>query len=42
MLKGLRALHTAGIVHRDVKSSNVFKQDETLKLGDLNMSKVVR
>ena len=43
MLKGLKALHDMKIIHRDIKSANVFlTQDErVLKLGDMNVSKVV-
>lgn len=41
MTLGLRVLHKAGILHRDLKSANVFKsQDGSYKIGDLNVSKV--
>ena len=43
LLKGLQALHDLKIVHRDVKSANLFlTKDGTLKLGDLNVSKVAK
>ena len=43
LLKGLQALHDLKIVHRDVKSANVFLTSEgRLKLGDLNVSKVAK
>ena len=39
--KGLRALHDLNIMHRDLKSANVFlNQDFTAKLGDMNVSKL--
>ena len=41
MLKGLKAMHDINIMHRDLKSANVFlNSDETVKLGDMNVSKV--
>ena len=43
MVKALRALHTRNILHRDLKSANVFLQKNGLaKLGDLNVSKVAK
>jgi len=43
LLKGLQALHDLKIVHRDIKSANLFlNKDGTLKLGDLNVSKVAK
>ena len=43
LVKGLKALHDLKILHRDLKSANVFLlSDGTAKLGDLNVSKVVR
>jgi len=41
VVRGLRALHELQIMHRDLKSANVFLfKDQTAKLGDLNVSKV--
>ena len=43
MVKRLEAMHDKGIIHRDLKSANVFLlSDGTAKLGDLNVSKVAR
>jgi NIMA (never in mitosis gene a)-related kinase len=41
--KGLKTLHEMKILHRDLKSANVFLYgDGYAKLGDLNVSKVAR
>ena len=41
VVKGLKALHEMKILHRDMKSANIFLyKDGTAKLGDLNVSKV--
>jgi serine/threonine protein kinase len=44
MLSGLRALHVRDILHRDIKSANMFlsEDESTIKLGDLNVSKVLK
>ena len=43
MVRGLGALHDYNIVHRDIKSANLFlNKDGVLKLGDLNVSKVAK
>ena len=43
LLNGLKALHELNILHRDLKSANVFLFSNGLaKLGDLNVSKVTR
>lgn len=41
ILKGLKFLHQANIIHRDVKSANIFFVNGIAKLGDLNVSKVM-
>ena len=44
MIKGLKSLHDKKIMHRDLKSANIFlfKKDHICKLGDLNVSKVIK
>ena len=43
LVKGLKALHELKILHRDLKSANVFLfNDGSAKLGDLNVSKVAK
>ena len=42
LAKGLKSLHDMGIMHRDIKSSNIFLfTDKTAKLGDLNVCKIL-
>lgn len=40
VLKGLEALHKQKILHRDIKSANIFlnKDHKSIKLGDMNVS----
>jgi len=42
MIKGLNVLHNMNILHRDLKSANVFLSKNKLiaKIGDLNVSQV--
>ena len=44
MVKGLKALHNLKILHRDLKSANIFlsQNGEVAKLGDMNVSKVAK
>jgi NIMA (never in mitosis gene a)-related kinase len=44
MVRGLKALHALKILHRDIKSANIFLSDEKTiaKLGDMNVSKVAK
>lgn len=42
-MRGLKALHDLRILHRDMKSANIFLfKDYTAQLGDLNVSKVAK
>ena len=42
MLKGLKTIHDAGILHRDLKCANVFltADQKTVRIGDMNVSKI--
>ena len=44
MIQGLKALHDKNIMHRDLKSANIFliKDKFQCKLGDLNVSKIIK
>lgn len=43
IMRGLLCLHSNDIVHRDIKSANIFLYDDgVVKIGDLNVSKIVK
>lgn len=42
LLQGLSILHDMKILHRDIKSANVFISNGNYKLGDMNVSKIVK
>ena len=39
--KGLHLLHAHKVLHRDLKSANIFINNSIYKIGDLNVSKVI-
>mmetsp|Transcript_23588 Transcript_23588/g.19810 ORF Transcript_23588/g.19810 Transcript_23588/m.19810 type:complete len:89 (+) Transcript_23588:241-507(+) len=42
-LRALNSVHKLDILHRDIKSANIFvNKDGTVKLGDMNVSKVAK
>lgn len=44
VLLGLKVLHENKIIHRDIKSANLFLSidEKSIKLGDLNVAKIVK
>lgn len=42
LLVGLRKLHESKIIHRDLKSANIFFSNGRAKLGDMNISKILK
>lgn len=42
MTSGLKALHDLKICHRDIKCANMFISKGKIKIGDLNVSKIVK
>lgn len=41
--KGLKNLHDKNIMHRDIKSANIFMfANDVVKIGDLNVSKILK
>ena len=42
MLYGLHYIHSKKILHRDLKTSNMFlRSDGTVKIGDFGISKIL-
>lgn len=39
---GLKVLHEKKIIHRDLKSANIFISGNIIKIGDFNISKIVK
>lgn len=42
LILGLKTLHDAKILHRDIKSANIFLSEGVAKIGDLNISKMLQ
>ncbi|CAD8168984.1 unnamed protein product [Paramecium pentaurelia] len=42
ILNALKILHEMKVMHRDIKSANIFLINNEVKLGDLNVSKVAK
>ena len=43
LARGLKCIHEMNILHRDLKSANVFlTSDGIVKLGDMNVSKIAK
>ena len=42
LLQGLKKLHDSKIIHRDLKTANIFYSGGTAKLGDMNISKILK
>ena len=42
ILSGLSVLHERNIIHRDMKSANIFIAAEVYKIADLNVSKLMK
>lgn len=41
MAAGLTYLHAQGLVHRDLKPANIFREGDTIKVGDVGLSKFI-
>lgn len=39
---GLQYLHKNQILHRDLKPANIFRSEDGFKIGDMNVSKVMK
>ena len=42
VLNGINVLHQRNIIHRDLKSANIFISNEVYKVADLNVSKLLK
>ena len=42
MIFGLKVLHEKKVIHRDLKSANVFVSGNIIKIGDFNISKIIK
>lgn len=37
----IKGLHEIGVIHRDLKASNIFLKDNVAKIGDLGFAKII-
>ena len=42
IVTGLNTLHQKNIIHRDLKSANIFMSNGLYKIADLNVSKLMK
>lgn len=42
IISGAKILHQNKILHRDIKAANIFFKNGVAKLGDLNVSRVLK
>jgi serine/threonine protein kinase len=42
LTQGLQYLHKNQIAHRDLKPANIFRMGKSFKIGDMNVSKVLK
>lgn len=42
IIPGLDYLHKNSIIHRDLKPANIFRTERNFKIGDMNVSKIVK
>lgn len=43
LCRGLKCLHDVGVLHRDLKSPNIFlSTDKAIKIGDLGVAKLIK
>ena len=38
----MQYLHQHKIIHRDIKPANIFRSSKNFKIGDMNVSKVLK
>lgn len=42
LTSAIKELHQRSIIHRDLKTANIFLLGNEIKLGDMNVSKIVK
>lgn len=38
----MQYLHQNKIIHRDIKPANIFRSSKSFKIGDMNVSKIMK